>query len=135
MSMGSCLFGSVVLACLLSAAAAGAQQPTAASSGKTSASVPEIPSSFGPFGIGRVGYDWIDLTRPDHYDPKRKREMMVYVWYPTVKSVGAKGQYLPGAKQMDAVPAVRKLMSQEFGKSWALIVSGEISSHAIDGAP
>lgn len=60
---------------------------------------------------------------------------MVYFWYPTPKSVGARGQYLPGAAQMDAVPAIHEFMSQEFGKVWPSIVSGEISSHAIDGAP
>jgi predicted dienelactone hydrolase len=134
MSIGSCLFGSAVLACLLSAAAVWAQQPSASSSVKTSAPVPEIPYPSGPFGIGRVGFDWIDTTRPDNFDPKRKRELMVYFWYPTAKSAGAKGQYLPGAAQIDAAPAAHKMMSQEFGKSWALIVSGEISSHAIDGA-
>jgi hypothetical protein len=60
---------------------------------------------------------------------------MVYFWYPTVKSVDAKGQYIPGAAQMDAAPAIHEFMSQEFGNLWAPIVSGEISSHAIDRAP
>jgi predicted esterase len=128
-------FSSAVLGCLLSATAVWPQQPSATNSGKSSASVPEVPFPSGPFGVGRVGYDWIDTTRPDNYDPKRKRELMVYFWYPTAKSAGAKGQYLPGAAQIDAIPAVHEMMSQEFGKSWALIVSGEISSHAIHGAP
>jgi predicted dienelactone hydrolase len=135
MSMGSCLFGRAVLACLLSATAFWAQQPSASGSVKTSAPVPEIPYPSGSFGIGRVGFDWIDNTRPDNYDPKRKRELMVYFWYPTAKSVGAKGQYLPGAAQMDAAPAIHELMRQEFGKRWPPIVSGEISSHAVNGAP
>ncbi len=135
MSIGSCLFGSAVLACLLSATAVWAQQPIASNSVKTSAPVPEIPYPSGPSGIGRVGFDWIDTTRPDNYDPKRERELMVYFWYPTAKSVGAKGQYFPGAAQMDAAPAIHELMSQEFGKRWAPIVSGEISSHAVNGAP
>jgi predicted dienelactone hydrolase len=135
MSMGSCLFGGAVLSYLLSAPAVWAQQPSAPSSVKTSAPVPEIPYPSGLFGIGRVGFDWIDTSRPDQYDPKRKRELMVYFWYPTAKSGGAKGQYLPGAAQMDAVPAIHELMSQEFGNLWAPIVSGEISSHAIDRAP
>ncbi len=135
MSIGSCLFGSAVLACLLSATAVWAQRPSASSSVKTSASVPELPYPSGPFGIGRVGFDWVDATHPDHYDPKRKRELMVYFWYPTAKSVGAKGQYLPGAAEMDVTPAIHELMSQEFGKRWAPIVSGEISSHAVSGAP
>jgi hypothetical protein len=36
---------------------------------------------------------------------------------------------------MDAMPAIHEFMSQEFGNFWAPIVSGEISSHAIDRAP
>ena len=135
MSMGSCLFGRTALACLLSATAVWTQQPIASNSVKTSSPVPEIPYPSGPFGIGRVGFDWIDTSRPDNYDPKRKRELMVYFWYPTAESVGAKGQYLPGAAQMDAAPAIHELMSQEFGKRWAPIVSGAISSHAVNGAP
>ncbi|HTU46641.1 MAG TPA: hypothetical protein VMF91_16355 [Bryobacteraceae bacterium] len=102
---------------------------------KKSAPVPEIAYPSGPFGIGRVGFDWIDTARPDNYDPDRKRELMVYFWYPTAKSVGAKGQYLQGAAAMDAMPAIHALISQEFGKCWAPIVSGEISSHAVNGAP
>ena len=135
MPMSSCSFGSAMLACLFSASVFCVQQSSASSSVKTSAPVPEIPYPSGPFGIGRVGFDWIDTTRPDNYDPRHKRELMVYFWYPTAKSVGAKGQYLPGAAQMDGAPAIHELMSQEFGKRWAPIVSGEISSHAVDGAP
>lgn len=135
MPMSSCLFGSAMLACLLRTSVVCAQQPSVPSSVKTPAAVPEIPYPSGPLGIGRIGFHWVDTSRPDAYDPKRKRELMVYFWYPTAKSVGAKGQYLPGAAQMDAVPAVHELMNQEFGNLWASIVSGEISSHAIDHAP
>ena len=135
MSMGACLCGSAMLACLFSASAVCLQQPSASSSAKTSAAVPEIPNPSGPFGIGRVGFYWNDTSRPDHFDSKRKRELMVYFWYPTAKSGGAKGQYFPGAAQMDAIPAIHESMSQEFGSSWAPIVSGEISSHAIERAP
>jgi predicted esterase len=135
MPMRSCLFGSAMLACLFSTSLVCVLQPSASSGAMTSAVVPEIPYPSGPLGIGRIGCDWIDTSRPDNYDPKRKRELMVYFWYPTAKSIGAKGQYLPGAKQMDAVPAIHGYMSQEFGRLWAPIVSGEISSHAIDHAP
>jgi predicted dienelactone hydrolase len=135
MLMSPCLFGSAMLACLFSAFVVCAQQPSAFSSEKTSAAVSEIPYPSGPLGIGRTGFHWIDTSRPDKYDPKRKREMMVYFWYPTAKSVGAKGQYLPGAAQIDAVPAMHEFMSQQFGNLWAPIVSGEISSHAVDRAP
>jgi predicted esterase len=135
MSMCSRLFGSAMLACLFSASIVCAQQPSAFSSVRTSAAVSEIPYPSGPLGVGRIGFHWIDTSRPDKYDPKRKREMMVYFWYPTAKSVGAKGQYFPGAAQMDAVPAMHEFLSQQFGNTWAPIVSGKISSHAIDRAP
>jgi predicted dienelactone hydrolase len=135
MPMSSCLFRIAMLTCLFNASVLCVQQPNAPSGVKTSTAVPEIAHPSGPFGIGRIGFHWIDTSRPDNYDPKRKRELMVYFWYPTAKSVGAKGQYLPGAGQMDAVPAVHEFMSQEFGNLWASIVSREISSHAIDQAP
>lgn len=133
--MSSCLFRIAMLTCLFNASVLCVQQPNAPSSLKTFAAVAEIARPSGPFGIGRIGFHWIDTSRPDNYDPKRRRELMVYFWYPTAKSVGAKGQYLPGAAQMDAVPAVHEFMGQEFGNLWASIVSREISSHAIDRAP
>jgi hypothetical protein len=135
MPMSSRLFGTILLASLYSASVAYVQQPSASSSVQPSAALPQIPSPSGPFGIGRIGLHWIDASRPDDYDPKRQRELMVYFWYPTAKSAGAKGQYLPGAAQMDALPEIHTFMSHEFGNLWAPIVSGEISSHAIDHAP
>lgn len=135
MPMSACLFGSAMPAFLFSASVVCVSQPSASSSVKTSAAVPEINYPSGPLGIGRIGFHWIDTSRPDSYDPKRNRELMVYFWYPTAKSVDAKGQYLPGAAEMDAVPAVHAFMGQEFGNLWAPILSGEISSHAMDRAP
>jgi predicted esterase len=134
MPMSSRVLGCALLACMYSAPVAYVQQPSA-SSVQTSTAVPEIPSPSGPFGIGRIGCHWTDDSRPDDYEPKRRRELMVYFWYPTAKSSLAKGQYLPGAAQMDALPEINKLMSHEFGNLWTPIVSGEISSHAIDHAP
>jgi len=134
MSMSSRFFGGILLACLYTVSVVDAQQPNA-SSVHTAAILPQIPSPSGPFGIGRIGFHWVDTSRPDDLDPKRHRELMVYFWYPTAKSAGAKGQYFPGAAQMDALPEVHKLMSSEFGNNWAPVVSGEISSHAIDHAP
>jgi len=135
MPMNSRFFVTILLVCLFGAPVAFAQQPSASSSGTASAALPQIPSPSGPFGIGRIGFHWIDTSRPDKYDPKRQRDLMIYFWYPTSKSAGAKGQYLPGAAQMDAQPEVHKLMSVEFGNIWAPVVSGQISSHAIDNAP
>jgi hypothetical protein len=133
--MSSSLFASAILACLFSASVVSFQQSNPSNSLTTSAAVPKIPKPSGPFGIGRIGFHWIDSSRPDNFDPKLKHELMVYFWYPTAQSVDAKGQYLPGAAQMDAAPAIHRFMSQEFGNLWIQIVSGEISSHAIDRAP
>ena len=134
MPVSSRSVGRILLACLYGASVAFGQQPSASSSAQTSAALPQIPPPSGPFGIGRIGFHWVDNSRPDNYDSKRQRELMVYFWYPTAKSA-AKGQYFPGAAQMDAVPEVHKLMSIEFGNVWAPVISGEISSHAIDHAP
>jgi predicted esterase len=134
MPMSSRVLGGALLACLYGASVAHVQQPST-SSVQTSTAVPEIPSPSGPFGIGRFGCHWTDTSRPDDYEPKRQRELMVYFSYPTAKSSVAKGQYLPGAAQMDALPEIHRLMSHEFGNRWTPIVSGEISSHAIDHAP
>ena len=134
MPMSSRVLGTALLACLYSAPVAYVQPPSPARV-QTSTAVPEIPSPSGSLGIGRIGCHWTDASRPDDYEPNRRRELMVYFWYPTAKSSMAKGQYLPGAAQMDALPAIHKLMSYEFGHLWTAIVSGEISSHAIDHAP
>lgn len=81
------------------------------------ASAPRLPEPPGPYGIGRVGYDWTDATRPDRFasNPATHRELMVYFWYPTRKKAeGVKGIYLPGAAQMDRVPEIERGMREEF---------------------
>lgn len=100
--------------------------------------LPKLPAPSGPFGIGRVGYDWVDPSRPDRYssDPNAHRELMVYFWYPTSrKSADANGAYFPGAQQMDALPEVRARLAREFGNNWPAMVSGAIFSHAVERAP
>ena len=77
-----------------------------------------MPIPSGPFGIGRVGYDWADPSRPDRYstEPNAHRELMVYFWYPTsAKSAETKGPYLPGARRMDTLPEIQGRMRREFG--------------------
>ncbi|HEY4047051.1 MAG TPA: hypothetical protein VGM27_09305 [Acidobacteriaceae bacterium] len=98
----------------------------------------QLPAPSGPFGIGRVGYEWIDTSRPDGHsaDPQAHRDLMVYVWYPSPKrEAGRIGVYLPGAKQMNADAAIQPAMKGEFESSWPFIVSETITSHAIANAP
>lgn len=97
-----------------------------------------LPKPTGPFAIGRVGYEWIDASRPDAYssDPGAHRALMVYLWYPSARgAAGETAAYLPGARQMDADRDVQHQMKEEYGALWPLIVSGEIKSHAIEDAP
>jgi len=126
------LIGCIVLPCAAFGQthhAEGAPEPDA---------LPKLPAPSGPFGIGRVGYDWVDLSRPDQDSatPKAYRELMVYFWYPTSqKSADTKGPYLPGAQRMDTLPEVQSRMRQEFGSNWPAMVSGAIFSHASERAP
>jgi pimeloyl-ACP methyl ester carboxylesterase len=101
-----------------------------------SSTASRLPRPSGRFGIGRVGYDWVDRSRMDRFTPGAHRELMVYMWYPTDKKyLEHKGVYLPGAKQMDATPEIQRGMRDEFESSWPLIVSGSIFSHAVENAP
>ena len=105
---------------------------------ETQASSFKLPEPSGRFGIGQVGYEWIDGARPDGYsaDPQAHRDLMVYLWYPSQRSAsGEKAPYWPGAKQMGADPKVRPQMVEEFGSLWPLVESGQFTSHAIENAP
>src|ERR1700733_2594038 len=89
----------------------------------TVAATPNLPAPSGTFGIGRVGYEWIDRSRPDSNssDPQAHRDLMVYLWYPSPRENTAEpGWYLPGAKAMDADPDLQPHMRQEFEAAWPL---------------
>jgi hypothetical protein len=79
------------------------------------AQTPAMPLPAGPFGIGRVGYDWTDDSRQEDQsaDPKAHRELMVSFWYPAAeKSAGTRGAYIPGAQQIDKVPEAQTRMNR-----------------------
>jgi Platelet-activating factor acetylhydrolase, isoform II len=69
------------------------------------ANQPSLPAPSGPFGVGRVGYEMIDTSRPEPLsaDPAARRKMMVHVWYP-IDGQTASGKetapYLPGFEQV-----------------------------------
>jgi hypothetical protein len=97
-----------------------------------------LPVPSGPFGIGRIGYEWIDTSRPDTYsaNPDANRDLMVYLWYPAPRTdTGRTGPYLPVAKQMDANPEVQRRVGDAFGAAWGLIVSGDLVSYVVENAP
>ena len=113
-------------------------RPESMSEAAHPAGTPQLPSPTGPFGIGRVGYEWTDQMRSDSHagDPQAHRDLMVYLWYPAPKAKSETlGDYLPGAKQMDEDSAVAPAMREEFEANWPFIVAGKISSLAMENAP
>jgi len=117
-----------------SASAKASSEPGATT---TQPSMVKLPDPSGPFGIGRIGYEWTDASRPDSFsaDPQAHRSLMVYLWYPSSeKAASATGVYLPGAKQMDAATEAQPLVKEEFGEVWSQILSGQIKSHALENA-
>ena len=126
-----------VLALCFAAGCACAGGQSNSGQAKQLAAAPQLPVPSGRFGIGRVGYDWVDSSRSDRFasDPQAHRELMVYLWYPTSrKAVGVQGAYLPGAREMDAKPEIQKIQRGELEAAWPFIVSGALLSHAIGGA-
>jgi dienelactone hydrolase len=112
--------------------------PTDLQPGGLTGAAPMLPVPSGPFGIGRIGYEWIDSSRPDTHSalPDAHRDLMVYLWYPAPRTYsGRTGTYLPGAKQMDANLEVQRRVGDAFGASWGQIVSGDLVSHAVENAP
>jgi hypothetical protein len=96
--------------------------------------IPKLPNPSGPFGVGRVAFDWIDPNRvADMVDnPATQTELMVYVWYPSdTVDKEVKGILFPGATKIDSAPEVpASLKNRIFGGDWPLVVSGAIASHA-----
>ena len=133
--------GVVFLGCIAIPPTIFAQSPVAAAQPQASfdaGEVPKLERPSGPYRVGRVGYHWTDSKRPDRFaaDSQVYRELMVYLWYPVPRQqTYIKGSYFPGAKEIDAVPALQHRMREEFGTHWPSIVSGAVTSHALESAP
>lgn len=98
--------------------------------------VPLLPHPTGIFAVGRMGFDWTDQSRTEALskDAGAKRELMVYVWYPAEKqaTAGQPAPYLPGAASINKLSD--RALSGADGKLWPAILSGQVISHAIEGA-
>jgi len=102
------------------------------------AEAPELPVPAGSYGVGRIAFDWTDHSRRDSRgaDPKRDRELMVYLWYPMERpSTDPHGVYWPGAKAIDADATLGPAMREGYGEVWPEILSGSVYSHAVENAP
>src|SRR6266404_5650430 len=59
-----------------------------------------LPTPTGPFAVGRALYDWADDANVDELSPVpgTKRELLVWIWYPTAAAQSAvTDHYLPTA--------------------------------------
>jgi predicted dienelactone hydrolase len=66
---------------------------------------PALPAPAGPFGVGRIDYHWIDISRaePHSSEPNARRELMVHVWYPAARSGESIGRRAPYIRDFAAV--------------------------------
>jgi predicted dienelactone hydrolase len=59
-----------------------------------------LPAPTGRHQVGRASFDWVDPNRAELYssNPRDRRELVVWVWYPAAPSPGAdRAAYLPEA--------------------------------------
>jgi Platelet-activating factor acetylhydrolase, isoform II len=93
-----------------------------------------LPAPAGPYAVGRVEYDWVDMARAETFGPGQggHRELDVWVWYPAAPDAGAApAPYLP-----DAWRAARLQSQQPVVLSQFLVHdNAAVHSHAVLGAP
>ncbi len=112
----------VLLCSVLASVVCAAQQPASASK--------RLPSPKGKYAVARIGYDWVDRSRPEGLSkiPDAHREIVVYVWYPTEKGGKNKAaEYLPGVQSV-AKSSESGSMKSFWGDHWELVVSGRIET-------
>ena len=96
-----------------------------------------LPAPRGNYAVARIGYDWIDRSRPEALSkiPNAHREIMVYVWYPTEKGRKNKpAEYLPGVESIAKSSEVES-MKVFWDDSWDLVVSGQIETDTSEKSP
>ncbi len=125
-----CAAGALVLSGGLHGAAA--QQGATAQQGGA-----QLPAPSGVFQVGRTSLHWVDPSRTDPFARRlaTRREVMVYVWYPTDRGVtGRRAPYVP---HVDAIAHALgdSLMRDEFGAALPRVLAGDVDSYALDWPP
>ena len=97
---------------------------------------PQLPAPTGQYGVGRAQFHWIDSSRTDPFAGPvgARREIMVYVWYPTTTRPGATSAvYMP---HVDAIGRSigDSALREEFGAALNAVRLDSIHSYAVDGA-
>jgi predicted dienelactone hydrolase len=73
-----------------------------------------LPVPTGPFGVGRALFDWVDDHAVDTLAPSpgTRRELLVWIWYPTATGRAAEVEdYLPARVRTEVVRARGTLIS------------------------
>jgi predicted dienelactone hydrolase len=100
-----------------------------------------LPSPSGTYGVGRIGYDWVDQSRAEAFSkrPDARREIVVYIWYPTQLRLktSACADYLPHG---DSIAKFEKTLSYNevettWGSSWYRIFTHQIITDTYDRVP
>lgn len=88
-----------------------------------------LPPPTGPFSVGRTTFRWVDSARHEilSADPAARRELVVYLWYPSRTRRGEPAPYLP---DFDALRAA--VGDSALGR---LAGAGGLRVHARDHAP
>ena len=81
-----------------------------------------LPTPTGPFAVGRAIYDWTDDANMDTLAPVpgTKRELLVWVWYPSVAAQGMTDDYVPtplrAEVERDLGPLLGGLLTRDLSK-------------------
>jgi predicted dienelactone hydrolase len=88
-----------------------------------------LPPPTGPFAVGRATFRWVDSARHEvlSADPAARRELVVYVWYPSRATRREPAPYLP---DFDALQTT--VGDSALGR---LAGAGGLRVHAREGAP
>ncbi len=102
---------------------------------QTQGTAQQLPPPTGPYAVGRSVFHWIDSSRTNPFVAARssRREVMVYVWFPTDHRGQAAGPYIP---HIDAIARALgdSLTKNEFGNALSAVVGGSVRSYVVDGA-
>jgi hypothetical protein len=96
-----------------------------------------LPSPDGKYGVARIGYDWVDKSRPEPLSnaPSANREIMVFVWYPVDRGPRKNpAEYLPGVESI-AKSSESESMKSFWDDNWDLVVSGKIETDTSEKLP
>jgi predicted dienelactone hydrolase len=83
-----------------------------------------LPAPTGHFAVGRTTYTWVNNTRTDELAPSSgtKREVVVWIWYPSAAAKSAAPvEYLPAAWRSALAQHSSALMSQFLTRDLSLV--------------